>query len=403
MSRLKRSPKISTRESRRKLAVRHEPYWQQIHSGISIGYRKGKRGGSWIRRQAVAGGYQKETLGIADDHVDADAKSILSYAQAFGLAVAGVNAEKPQLAKELTVSDVLDDYLEWHEANSQNARTTQYVIDADIRKALGDKLIDDLTTTAIRRWHQNLAKGKKSAATDAESVRKRKATANRVLTVLKAALQHAWSEDRIERSDSWRRVRPFRGVDAPTVRFLTEAECRRLIKNCVDEFRPVVRAALMTGCRYGEITRFVVEDYDFESKSIVVRQSKSGKARHVPLTDEGVVFFDSQTAGRSGSETIFLRTAGLPWGKSQQTRPMRAACEGASIDPPVSFHILRHTYGSLLARKGVSLQVIAAAMGHADTRMTERHYAHLQPGFVAEQIRKHLPTIEKSIRKMKRI
>ena len=31
--------------------------------------------------------------------------------------------------------------------------------------------------------------------------------------------------------------------------------------------------------------------------------------------------------------------------------------------------------------------VVAAQLGHADTRMTERHYAHLGPTYVAETVR----------------
>jgi intergrase/recombinase len=41
---------------------------------------------------------------------------------------------------------------------------------------------------------------------------------------------------------------------------------------------------------------------------------------------------------------------------------------------------------------GVPLNVVAAKLGHADTRMTERHYAHLAPSYVAETIRKFTPT-----------
>jgi integrase len=43
--------------------------------------------------------------------------------------------------------------------------------------------------------------------------------------------------------------------------------------------------------------------------------------------------------------------------------------------------------------KGVGLGVIAAQLGHADTRMTERHYAHLAPSYVADTIRAHFPKL----------
>ena len=72
---------------------------------------------------------------------------------------------------------------------------------------------------------------------------------------------------------------------------------------------------------------------------------------------------------------------------------MKDACAVARIDPPVSFHILRHTYGAALAAKGVPLQVIAIALGHSDTRLTEKFYAHIAPSHVRDQIQKHLPKI----------
>jgi hypothetical protein len=36
---------------------------------------------------------------------------------------------------------------------------------------------------------------------------------------------------------------------------------------------------------------------------------------------------------------------------------------------------------------------IAEQLGHADTRMTEKHYAHLAPPYVADTIRAHFPTL----------
>ncbi len=72
---------------------------------------------------------------------------------------------------------------------------------------------------------------------------------------------------------------------------------------------------------------------------------------------------------------------------------MLDACNNAKIEPAVSFHVLRHTHGSTLAMRGVPMGVIAEQLGHADTRMTEKHYAHLAPSYVADTIRAHFPTL----------
>ena len=39
------------------------------------------------------------------------------------------------------------------------------------------------------------------------------------------------------------------------------------------------------------------------------------------------------------------------------------------------------------------MPVIAQQLGHKDTRMTEKHYAHLSPSYVADTIRQNLPTL----------
>jgi integrase len=43
--------------------------------------------------------------------------------------------------------------------------------------------------------------------------------------------------------------------------------------------------------------------------------------------------------------------------------------------------------------RGVPLAVIAEQLGHADTRITQRHYAHLSPSYVADTIRAKMPTL----------
>jgi integrase len=74
-------------------------------------------------------------------------------------------------------------------------------------------------------------------------------------------------------------------------------------------------------------------------------------------------------------------------------RPTLDASERAKIKPAISFHVLRHTHGSTLAMRGVPMGVIAEQLGHADTRITEKHYAHLAPSYVADTIRAHFPTL----------
>jgi integrase len=228
---------------------------------------------------------------------------------------------------------------------------------------------------------------------DVDAVRARRATANRTLTVLKAALNHAFHEGHVASDDPWRKVKPFREADAPVVHFLSADECRRIVNACDGTFRNLAKGALVTGCRYGELTRMRTADFNADAGTITVRESKSGKPRHVVLTDEGRALFAELTAGRTGRDLVFVRDDSKAWGPSQQRRPLEAASARAKVEPAATFHILRHTYASALAMRGVPMGVIAAQLGHADTRMTERHYAHLSPNYVADTVRAALPAL----------
>jgi len=120
-------------------------------------------------------------------------------------------------------------------------------------------------------------------------------------------------------------------------------------------------------------------------------EAKSGRGRHVPLSGEGLAFFGEQILGKSGLDYVFTRQDGSPWLKNHQSRLMKAACEQAKIDPPIGIHELRHTYASLLAQAGADLLTISKLLGHADTRITSRHYAHLCDKTLANTVKNLLP------------
>jgi integrase len=73
---------------------------------------------------------------------------------------------------------------------------------------------------------------------------------------------------------------------------------------------------------------------------------------------------------------------------------MADACDRAKITPAASIHILRHTWASLAVMAGAPLMVVARNLGHADTRMVERHYGHLAPSYIADAIRAAAPKFD---------
>jgi integrase len=376
------------------LKVRGKPFWRLLEPGLHLGYRRlAGRPGSWcVRKYVGSQTYAVETIGaVADDYSEANGDDVLDFRQAQRRAL----DHKPRAAAgALTVRGALDLYLADLAHRGKPTQDAKYRIDALIAPALGAVAVEALSTEQIRAWHAGLAKAPARHGRngdDGEAQRRRRSSANRTLTILRSALNLAYREGRVPSDGAWRRVRPFQGVDAARVRYLSVAECRRLINACGDtDFGRLVAAALQSGMRYGELARLHARDFNADSGTVTVRQSKSGKPRHVMLTDEGAALFARWAAGKAGNALLLTRD-GEPWGKSQQDLRMKEACERAKIEPPVNFHQLRHTWASLSVMAGMPLMIVARNLGHRDTRMCEVHYAHLAPGHVREAIRASAP------------
>ena len=415
MGRQVRDYQLGSPEARSKLAKRHKPYWRGIIEGLHVGYRKGNRGGVWYGRKYVdEGNYKVWRIALADDIVESDDEDVLTFAEADAKARLGPMGSAS--SKIETVNDILVYYMKQQAAESRSATVTQYAIDKHIKPSIGKKRLAKLSIDNITQWRNDLAtatrKPKKKAKSGKtvkhsarEMRRRRQASANRVLTILKAALNYAERTGKYKGPSPWKLVAPFKNVDATDHPYLTQNEAIRLQNASAPDLRLLVRGALETGCRYGELTSMKASDFNSDAGTVTVRESKSGNVRHSHLTESGLQFFDELTSDKNRSAWMFLRTNGEPWKKSQQHRPMRDACKKAKISPPIPFKALRTTYGSLLASEGVPLQVIAAALGHADTRITEKHYAHLQPDHVSDAIRANLPafaTTKSTVKRLKR-
>jgi integrase len=410
MARTVRDASLETRTARSRLKARGKPYYRVLEPGLHLGYRKPLSGtGKWVARHYIGDQkYEVETLPEADDFSDADGVKILSFQQAQVLARSRMVKRAHAAAGKtgpLTVKDAIAGYIEFLENNRKSAREAQYAADALILPTLGSVEIDALTTDQIRKWHAGLIKarprlrtkhGEKQQyreidASDPEHQRRRKSTANRVLTVLKAALNRMWRDGKVASDGAWRRVEPFEDVEAARVRYLSMDEAKRLLNACESDFRRLVRGALETGARYGELCALTVSDFNKDSGTIAIRRSKAGKPRHIIITQDGAEFFRSITKGRSGSEFMFLKDDGSEWLRSHQTEPMDVANKRAKIEPPINFHGLRHTWASHAVMNGVPMLVVAKNLGHSDTRMVEKHYGHLAPSYVADAIRAGAP------------
>jgi integrase len=402
-----REANVTTITARGRLTPRRQPYWHTIVAGREhLGWQRWPRekAGRWVLRRRRSGNYTTEQIGIADDDRVADGVSTLSFEQARERAVELAASEK-RPAGRITVSRAMADYIDHVKAEGRSTRYAESVAATYILPALGKTEVARLTSKQLSSWLAAVAdqparkraragrpQFRSAPQDEEEGQRRRRSSANRVLAVLKAALNYAFDEGHVASNNAWgRRVKKFKGVDAARERFLSTDEAVRLINASDPDFRLLVRAALETGARYGELGRLKVADFNVDVGDIHVRKTKTSKARHVRLTPEGAAFFSQVCcAGRAGGEIMLLRSSGLPWRASDQGRPMAEACRNARIEP-LGIHQLRHTWASHAVMNGVPLMVVARNLGHVDTKQVERHYGHLAESFITKAIRDHAP------------
>jgi integrase len=437
MSRTVRGGNLETRTARLKLGVRPRPYWKETGKpGLHLGYRRVENvNGTWVLRryQGTSGIYETKAFAQADDYADSDGQEVLSYYEAMHR-LAG-QAPPVKHGNPYAVPDAVRDYLAYLKREKKTAGDAASRLSAYVLPYFGDRLLASLIPADFEKWldwamtHKprgRMKDGKQAAAAKrarlikrgikvgqlaeisaAERARRRKATLNRVINYMLGCFNRAVDQGRVPSGDAWQHLKKFKGADSARTARLMTPEATRLLNSCPPDFRHLVEAALLTGCRYGELANLRARD--FESRTVTrsgaktgteaeqhgtvfVAESKAAKPRRVPLTAEGVKFFEALSAGKAPDDLLLTKVDGTAWGKSEQFRRIRAACAAAKIIPPISFHALRHTTASLLVEAGTPLAFVAEILGHADTRMVSKHYAHLAPSHVAEAIRANLPT-----------
>jgi integrase len=223
----------------------------------------------------------------------------------------------------------------------------------------------------LEGWQSSLVK----KSDDKEAVRKSKDSANRVLTMLKAILNHAWNDESnaVPTDQAWRKVKPFKDVARPREVRFSPSQAHKLIANVEDpKFARLVEGGYATGGRYEELIGAKVAHFDRDGRMLSV-SGKTG-SRPIILQPSAVKMLARITAGRPRDAFIFVKVDGTRWKPSDQVRPMKKAILKANLDPKGCFYALRHAYISEAIEKNVPPTIIAENCG-TSVRMIEQTYA----------------------------
>jgi integrase len=203
-------------------------------------------------------------------------------------------------------------------------------------------------------------------------------TINRVLAVVRRAfnLARKWEVCGVS-------ANPVSGLSVgPDVlrgRFLSREEARRLIAALqADENRVAANTILLlllTGARRNEITRAKWDYLNWESRTLFVPISKTGRPRTIALCDSAMSLLEGL---RRSAESEYIFPSPITGRPSPSLHfPWRRIKRRAGL-PSLRLHDLRHSFASFLVNGGVSLYVVQQLLGHVNYRTTQR-YSHVMP------------------------
>lgn len=274
-----------------------------------------------------------------------------------------------------TVAELSVRYLQYAKTYKRSHDIDERYLRLHLLPRFGKLHLDQLDQTEIMAWLQSKVRAGYAQA-----------TVNRWQVILSHMMRMAkkWGLPGVDRN-------PLEGVKQKDCnnrieRFLSPAETARL-KQAVDEspnplLKYIVALLLLTGCRKRELLDARWDEVNIDRKVWRIPTSKTGKARHVPLSEDAIAVF--QLIPRFGNCPYIVPNPKTLKPFTSIYHSWDSARRAAKL-PDVRVHDLRHSAASNLVNAGQSLYVVAKVLGHASMRSSER-YAHLDAGVLLEAV-----------------
>lgn len=277
--------------------------------------------------------------------------------------------------ERITLADLIKRYLKEVIPTKKGAEIETIILDAFLRHRICKKRLSELSTADFASYRDE---------------RLKTITAK----TLKRQLSPLSNMFEVARID-WKLPLPRNPLTELSLKAKDNKRDRRLRKGELDRLLqaagktrnpfilPVIRFALETAMRRGEILALRVRDVDIERCSATIRESKNGHSRTIPLSSLAVAILETTIAvmkaeDKAKNARIFPITPialRLAWDRLTK----RAEIED------LHFHDLRHEAISRFFEKGLTVPEVASISGHRDIRMLLR-YAHADKGKLAAKL-----------------
>lgn len=252
------------------------------------------------------------------------------------------------------------------------------ILDKHIIPRMGNIALDDLCLMDIDKMKADMK--------DSHSGK----TINNVLTVLRRMLRVAVDAEVIRSHPPVRAVKSM----PPGFDMLSDWELTDLLTAVADD--PVTLAGVLlavdAGLRRGEILGLHWADVDMPAREMVIKWTvyrgklgppKGGRSRVAPMTDRLAAALD---AIRHDGDMVLVRPGGEQWTKEVMRHKLPKATRASGLGRVIGWHVLRHTFCSRLAARGVAAVEIRDLAGHSSIAITQR-YMHTNRKALAAAVR----------------
>jgi len=392
---------IETAAGRRKLEPRREPYWLPVAdiTGAYVGFRRGPD--TWVARVREDGRQCHHSLGRFEDH-RAAIRAAREWIKARDQGVVDVSWTVADACRAYLANLEQDKgHVAAQEARSRLQRRVLGRTPEEARKArarplqahsLAGKPLAKLRAADLEAWRDRLIPSDLTG----EARRKARASANREMSVLIAALNHAYRRQMVASDMAWIAVGRFSDVQARKHRRFVPVEERQALLAAAATIeggavRDLLEDLMLTGARPVELARATVRDYDPTAGTLALASYKGAareaRTREVPLRATGAeALIKRLCRDKLPAARIFTRDDGQPWGHSDWDHLVRAARAAAELKPLTAYD-LRHSFITEALTGGVDPLTVARIVG-TSLDMITRTYGKLVQDHAAQAFAK---------------
>ncbi len=277
-------------------------------------------------------------------------------------------------AETTTVAELLNRYLQEFTVQKRGAGPEAYRVRALLRHPLAKRFIATIRAVDIARYR------------DERLQEVTPASVRRDLTILSQLFEVSRKEWGIYVHN------PVRDIKIPAERGArnrrlqdaqdgSDSEETRLFDSCRKcrnpYLLPIVRLALETAMRQGELVGMHWQHIDLKRRTIFLPQTKNGDSRTVPLSTDAVALLTALPRGIKGDVFPGLTTEAIKKAFIRATRRASLA--------DLHFHDLRHEATTRFFEQGLNIMEVSSITGHRDLQMLRR-YTHLRAEDLAKKL-----------------